>query len=403
MDTYFPEHTDETSLFPEKQGSLSDFIKEGLAKNIYSHLNESIGSMYPGKIAKGAAEGSLGSLYSSARGIGGLMGHNLPNIKMPETDSRLQNIGRLIGSTVQTGLQMAPLALGAEAAAPAIIPGIVSRGLGSAAYGALSEPENRGASAINYGLGSAAVELTPGVAKLIGKKYSAAKILDNPDKLAIKIQSAFEQKNNALGNQFENIQKTAEDRNVANLKLDKSFYKDVAERMDKKQSTKALIEKAKKGDFPSLRKLQSEMRYRSDKLNKSLSIADQDYGAELGELRTNLNKKISEHLRDQGHTDLADQLKDTMRDYRKLMETYMRDPKVARLVGPNQEVPKDFLGMLSKKSKAMDAFRAEHPEIKEALKLKKEKENVQKTLKRAAWIMAMLKGSEFLNRPDERE
>lgn len=403
MDTYFPEHADETSMFSEKHGSLQDFIKQGIAQNIYSHLTESIGSMYPSKLTKGAVEGSLGSLYSTARGVGGLLGYNLPNVEMPETDSRLQNIGRLIGSSTQTGLQMAPLVLGAEAAIPAIIPGIVSRGLGSAAYGALSEPENRGASAINYGLGSAAAELTPGLAKLISKKYSAAKILDNPDKLASKIQASFEQKNNALGNQFENVQKEAESRNIPNMKLSKDFFKDVAERMDKKQSTKALIEKAKKGDFPALRKLQSEMRYRSDKLNKSLSIADQDYGGELSELRANLNKKISEHLQSQGHTDLAEKLKDTMRDYRKLMETYMRDPKVARLVGANQEVPKDFLGMLSKKSKAMDAFRAEHPEIKEALKLKKEKESVQKTLKRAAWITAMLKGGEFLNRSDERD
>jgi hypothetical protein len=191
-------------------------------------------------------------------------------------------------------------------------------------------------------------------------------------------------------------------------RIDNTF--DIVEKIEDKnylpetEETDKLLAKAKMGDYKSLRELQADLgNLGYSDISHKLSI-NRNRGREMISLQNKINDAIYNHLKNEGHLDLAEKLKNTRNEYRNIMEKYHPTGKkattatraISKMVGENKVIPKSPETIFSEKSIPMDKFRKEHPEIVEMLGRSRNKKTQQRIVKAVTGLAGTASGVEAL-------
>lgn len=193
------------------------------------------------------------------------------------------------------------------------------------------------------------------------------------------LQKSYKSTDEALKNAFSSIGKEAEETGINKIKMPSKLLKQISKLGPETKSFKELMNEARSGDYKDLRKLQSELWQRANKAKSSESIAENDLGDKLHELRDEVNTRIAKHFGNKGRQDLADKLYDTMGGYKDLQKTFHSHPTISKLVSEERKVPKNLISTLQSDSAAMDRLRTEHPELTKALKKESVRQKAIKT------------------------
>jgi len=169
------------------------------------------------------------------------------------------------------------------------------------------------------------------------------------------------------GKIFDKIENVVEEKGISTVPIDKQIIEDAKNMLSKSLANKNLIAKAETGDYKSLRKLQATLRTRGEKALAAESIAENDLGEEILDVRDQINSSIEDHLNATGNKKYADELKQNMNDYRDLQKTYFSTPALAKVFGKSQNVPKNAMTLLTEESVEMKRFMEAHPEVKKKL------------------------------------
>lgn len=108
----------------------------------------------------------------------------------------------------------------------------------------------------------------------------------------------------------------AGERNITNLKVDKTVLKDIAQFLPKTEPYRKLIKSAHSGNYDPLFTLQSDLGKHSRQLMKSSSGAERLHGIEAGNTRQRLIESMQKKLIANGHTDIAELMKHGQNRYR---------------------------------------------------------------------------------------
>lgn len=198
------------------------------------------------------------------------------------------------------------------------------------------------------------------------------------------IQNKYDSLLSNASQKFNNVADQVVKRNVGKIPIDDKHLDDIIKNKhlpDTIQSQK-LIENARTGDYQAVRDLQSDLRYWGDKANESELIADQHKGREIHDLRNKINESLAGHLENTGNKDLADQLRDAMKQYRDLNELYFGEdtPRaIKNMVKPGlRKTPNNVLSVLSEDSEPVKKIVDAHPEIKPLMEVLKKKDTASK-------------------------
>ncbi len=180
------------------------------------------------------------------------------------------------------------------------------------------------------------------------------------------------------GKVFDKVEAEVGKRGLAHIPIDPAVIEHAEGFLPATKANKALLEKAKTGDYTALRKLQSDLRVKAEKAMSSALKAENDEGELIHETREDINQSIANHLKDTGHKDLAEDLQGTREKYRDIKKTYFSSPALAKVFGASQKVPKNPLTLLSEESTEMKKFMSKHPEVEKAMvKALKHKRNMR--------------------------
>ena len=169
------------------------------------------------------------------------------------------------------------------------------------------------------------------------------------------------------GQVFNTIESEVRKRGISKVSIDDDVINQAENYLSKTPANKALLEKARTGDYTALRKLQADLRVKGEKALSSSLKAENDLGEEMLANRDEINSFIQNHLEVTGHKDLAKALDKTRNDYREIMDTYFSSPSLAKVFGKSQKVPKNPMTLLTEDSTEMNKFMEAHPEVKTAL------------------------------------
>ncbi len=204
-----------------------------------------------------------------------------------------------------------------------------------------------------------------------GKKGfgEAKKVLKAPDlhQTIRDTQSKVNAATDASGKIFDTVEKEVGARGVSEIPIGEEVLKNAETYLANTPANKALIERAKTGDYQALRDLQADLRVKGEKALSSQLAAENKMGEEILSTRDQINKSIQQHLEDTGHKDLADQLNQARKDYGEIKQTYFSTPALAKVFGKSQRVPKNPMTLLTEESTEMNKFMSAHPEVKAAL------------------------------------
>lgn len=207
-------------------------------------------------------------------------------------------------------------------------------------------------------------------AKLLKKPIQATKeFISSPDlKLALKeTQKKVNQSTKNAAQVFDEIESEVTKRGINKVSVDEDIINQSQNYLSKTTANKALIERAKSGDYTALRKLQADLRVKGEKALSSSLKAENDIGEEMLANRDQINSSIQSHLEENGAEDLAKALNKTRENYRDIMQTYFSNPALAKVFGKSQKVPKNPATLLTEDSTEMNRFMSAHPELMSAL------------------------------------
>jgi len=196
------------------------------------------------------------------------------------------------------------------------------------------------------------------------------KFLKAPDlKQAIRdTQAKVNAADSRTGKVFDRIESEVGKRGIGKVTLDPEVIEKAEGLLTGSKANKALIAKAKTGDYVALRKLQSDLRVKAEKALSSDLKAENDIGELMDETRQDINQGIAKHLKNTGHEDLANALKQARNEYRDIKQTYFSSPALSKVFGESQVVPKNPMTLLTEESTQMKKFMAKHPEVEAKLK-----------------------------------
>lgn len=295
----------------------------------------------------------------------------LPPSNYPEYAETGEAVGNMIGGS--------PLVLGAASAGGALggLPGAIAGGALMGFGVTRGDIPGRAIGALEGAAGGLATKLKLSeIVKSFSKKVNAKKVAE-------KIQTAHDIKKYNSEKLFNKVSREAEQRGINKVNVDNKLFDEAEEYLAKTKANNELIEKARTGDYKSVRKLQSDLRLKGEKAKQSDSIADNDLGEQMLELKNEINRSVESHFRNTGNNDLADTLNEAIASYRDLKKTYYSHNRIAKMVDPQVRlIPKNALSMLSEESVQMNRLRKAHPEIIEELQLAKTKEEVSNMIKK---------------------
>lgn len=235
--------------------------------------------------------------------------------------------------------------------------------------------------------GDAFLRSTPALATGGAAVKSLSKAFRAPDvtKKIKSLQSNVNKRTDDIGQTLNQIESAVEKKGISNVDIDFGLIDAAKDYLPKTKANKILIEKAQDGNYKALRKLQADLRVKGEKALSSELVAENDLGAEILDLRHDINSSIFDHLKNTGNDELAAKLSKSINDYKKIKDTYFSSPGLARVFGESQKVPKNLLNFLAEDSAEMNAFKAEHPELSRMLtKALKRKRDVKRLGKAAS-------------------
>lgn len=170
---------------------------------------------------------------------------------------------------------------------------------------------------------------------------------------------------------FENVSKEAYKRGISKVPIESTFIDNLKEFFPKTRQANQLLEKAKNGDYDSLRKIQSELYTKGKDSLKSPLESERLRASEIFEKRNDINQSISNHLQNLGHTDLDKILNNARQDYSTLQKIYY-NPKMNRSIinmvdRDFRKVPKNLVKILQENSNPMKQLRSFHPGLENNL------------------------------------
>jgi len=261
------------------------------------------------------------------------------------------------------------------------LPGLMNLGIGASnkLYGTNvpkipelnAAPQTTGAQIGN--VLSDVVPIGAGVAKLAGKGINAIKgAISSPKNALVKnILDTHDALENKAVQGFETVSNEINKRGITNIPVESNVLNNLKDFFSRTKQNNALIDKAKSGDYNSLRKIQSDLYTKGNKSLGSPLASERDRGEEMLEHRDEINQAISNHLLNTGHTDLSNTLNQARNDYRILKDVYY-NPKMNRsiinMVDKNtRKIPKNLANVLQEESKPMQALRDFHPDLEKNL------------------------------------
>jgi hypothetical protein len=209
-----------------------------------------------------------------------------------------------------------------------------------------------------------------GGGQLVGKGISKVKKATSPPDLKQAIrdtQAKVNQQTRDAGKIFDHVEKEVKARGISKVPIDSKLIDQARGLLSKTLANKKLFEKAKKGDFDALRKLQGDLRNKGEKGLSSDELSNNDLGELMLETRDEINGSIQNHLNNKGHKDLAEALNKARKDYRKLQQTYHSTNKLSKTFGKDQLVPDNPITLLREESTQMKRFMEAHPELEKSL------------------------------------
>lgn len=291
-----------------------------------------------------------------------------PNFLNPNPESTLESAGQTIGN-IGSGLLLpgAGAYRGAKAT-EGILSKLLSGATQGAALGYAGNEDNRGIGALTGAL-TGSLGSIPAVASALKSAYK------NPFHL---IQEAHDTQDKFLSKIFSDVSKEAKKSDIK-IEIPKKLLKEISETGAPTKAFDALLNKAKKGDYDSLRKLQHELFLRGKSKRSSGIPSESDMGDLIFEQRDELNGLISNALHARGRSDLAEQLDTARQGWRELENTFYSNPTIAKLVGAKREVPLSF-STLRKQSTSNKNLQQAVEGLDERMKLNKKSRDIAKLI-----------------------
>ena len=243
-------------------------------------------------------------------------------------------------------------------------PNILTQSLSGFGLGtAQADPGNRLQAGAENALTSGFLGKTlPFLSRLTGSVFFPGTTED----IAKNVQSVHDSIDQSAAQGFQDVSKDIYDRGANQVPLTLDTMNDISGAIKSgyfstKKANTTLLNNALSGDYNSLRDLQSELWKKGTKATSSDSIADNNMGDEIFDLRDRINNSISNHLINTGNTDLNNTLQNSMGQYKYLMDTFYNKNipnSLKKLVAPEvQEIPDNLGKIVQKKSLPMNAWR----------------------------------------------
>lgn len=232
-------------------------------------------------------------------------------------------------------------------------------------------------------LEGAAVPVSGAGARGAGRIVKSLFNKSSPQKTASIIQGGHDFLDKQAGELYDYVSNEAKQRGIDKMPIPNKLIEDTERFFPNTEASRNLIKKSKTGDYESIRKLQSDLRKRGEKLKSSDYAADRDKGEEALDTRDKLNKEVADTFDVFGHSDLKEKLSEANNIYRNLKDTYYSHPTISKLVNPElRKVPKNINDTVMEISKPMEKVRNAHPELENEVKLAKQKKDAMELLKK---------------------
>jgi len=191
------------------------------------------------------------------------------------------------------------------------------------------------------------------------------------------------------GKVFDKVESEVGKRGLANIPVKPEVIEQAQSFLAKTTANKALIERAKSGEYKALRELQADLRVKGEKALASALKAENVEGEEILANRDEINQSIEKHLKDTGHEDLAEDLQGAKQRYKEIRKTYFSSPALAKVFGASQKVPKNPITLLGEESTELKRFMTKHPEVEKKLAKALSHKKSIKRLKGAGTILGI--------------
>lgn len=362
--------------------SLGDVFKNAIANMALNKVSQSTEKALPnflqGDLSKGFTEGFPQSLTEASRGIAQLGGsEGFPETQIPESQGYLQSLGRGFGKTAGYGAVAAPFIAGGEAA----IPGIAGSTLGAASAGGLTHEGNYKDRLTNAFLEAMIPAGLKGLKSAGRIGLSAIKRSPTPRKAADILQEYHAEHKNYATKPLDEAEIQAS-KEKKPIRLNSKLIDSAEDYLAKTKANKNLIKEARKGDYKSVFKLQSDLGKRGESFASKNTQAEIDRGSEIFDLRDSIIDGMKTHYDYLGHPEVSKNLTEGRKRYADFADLFLKNPTVSKLVGKEKIVPKNLLGKLESDTAYFDKLRKAIPEIEDMLKLKKDKKTLSNATKR---------------------
>ena len=189
---------------------------------------------------------------------------------------------------------------------------------------------------------------------------------------------------------FKNVLEEVKKRDVPPVKMGSKTMDIIEDYFPKTKSARKLLDRAREGQYESLRKVQTDLYTKAKKNLESPLETDRLRGEEMLEKRDIINKNISNHLKKTWNKDLADQLDVARNDWRQLQDVYYNKNLNNRIVemvnSETRKIPKNLSEILQEESRPMEKLREFHPGLNAALKGQKYRNLIASNLMKYAGI-----------------
>lgn len=167
--------------------------------------------------------------------------------------------------------------------------------------------------------------------------------------------------------------------------IDEKFLTQAREYFPKnKTSVNELFERAKKGDYEAIHKIQSSLYKKGTKQLSGDDLVKENEGEDIIDLRDRINTYLENHLLKSGNLDVAHVLRQGKKAHKQIMDTYYA-PNLRKGIGKMVQrdlrlVPEKPEKLFNQNSVPMKEFLAKHPEAAKHAQEIKEKEEAAKAL-----------------------
>jgi hypothetical protein len=326
--------------------------------------------------ARGLTQGYPHALKGDINAIAELGGRHPFDQNELEQGSLAQTIGQGFGKIGGHLTAILPAAFATEA----LIPGLVGASLGAGLAGAATTPGDW-KKRLSEGLIEAAI---PAGIKGLGEAgklgYAALKRTPTARKAADVIQQSHE-----VAYKFATQPLNAAEQEAATvnkpIRLSNKILVAAEDALPNTKANKTLIDNAKKGDYKSVFKLQSDLWKRGNSFTSKQTQAEIDRGHEIFDLRDAVLKGMKTHYDYLGKTNISKNLSEGQNRFREFADMYLSNPTVAKLVGEEKIVPKNLLSKLESDTAYFNKLKNEIPSIGKMLELQQSKKKLKKAIK----------------------